>query len=87
MARQLGLLTFSVLCLVRADDRPRIDPDYPVNERTISPPTVSRPIHACARVVHVFGFLSKAEVKVFANGVEVGQGTSVVGEGDIRLSS
>ena len=84
--RNLGLLTFFVLVLLRAVDEPRIDPEFPVNEHTISAPIVHPPIHDCARVVHVSGFMSKALVKVFANGVEVGKGTSLVGESDIPLS-
>src|SRR5258708_7266530 len=86
MLRKLAFLTFIVLALLTGADDPRIDPAFPVNERTISPLTVYRPIHECARAVHVSGFISRALVKVFANGAEVGKGTSLVGEGDIQLT-
>jgi hypothetical protein len=57
MLRKLALLTFSILVL--AAYKPGIDPDFPVNQQTISAPTVARPIHDCARVVHVSAFFPR----------------------------
>src|SRR5262245_28865355 len=67
-------------------NRPQINDHFPVDERDLSPPSVDHPIHECALSVHVFGFIAKATVQVFAGGVEVGHDTPFVGFGDIKLT-
>lgn len=79
----IGILITPIL--LRADD-PNINPEFPVDERSISPPSVGKPIHECARAVYVENFIGKALVRVFADGVEVGKGTSKLGYGDISLT-
>ncbi|HYT73397.1 MAG TPA: DUF3455 domain-containing protein [Vicinamibacterales bacterium] len=77
-------LTLPILARLGGAD---IHPEFPVNERNISPPSVGRPIHNCARAVHVSGFIGKALIRVFADGVEVGkQNSTALSELDLPLT-
>lgn len=92
MLRQLGSSLWCLgaalvsLSLQPPPDRPSINQRFPVDERSISPPSITKPIHDCARAVHVAGFISKAIVKVQANGVEVGSGSSKFADLDVMLT-
>ena len=66
----IGLVLACVAAPVHAEN-PRINDTYPVNREDLSAPIVDAPIHDCARVVHVSGFIPHALVRVYANGNEV----------------
>ena len=55
-------------------DEPAIDEQrFRIVDRSdLSPPIVWPPIHECALAVKVSGFISKATITVFADGVPVG---------------
>jgi len=64
-----------------------INGQFPVrSEATLSPPVVGKPIHVCAKAVHVSGFVPHATVRVLANGVDVGSAVSFFGFEDIQLT-
>jgi hypothetical protein len=84
-AAVLGALAL-ILLIFSSRGGADIHPDFPVNERNISPPRVGRPIHDCARAVHVSGFIGKAVIRVFADGVEVGkQNSTALSEFEVPL--
>jgi hypothetical protein len=79
------LLALMMLSTPSPADEPRINREFPVNERNLPAPIVD-PVHECALAVHVSGFIPKATVTVFAGGVPVGSDTPFVSYGDIKLT-
>jgi hypothetical protein len=68
-------------------DEPAIDQHFPIKDRSdLSPPIVVGPIHECALAVKVSGFIPKATVVVFADGVQVGKDNPKHGSADITLT-
>jgi hypothetical protein len=67
---------------------PRLNERFPAKEpQQLSPPIVEAPIHECATIVHVYGFIPKAKVEVYANTSEkVGEATPHFGFADILLT-
>ena len=67
---------------------PRLNERFPIKSpKQISPPSVKDPIHECAKVVHIYGFVPHAIVTVYANGTEVvGKANPYVGYADIPLT-
>src|SRR5437588_3690497 len=78
----LALMTFST---PSSGDEPRINREFPIDERNLPAPIVD-PVHECALAVHVSGFIPKATVTVLAGGVPVGSDTPFVSYGDIKLT-
>jgi hypothetical protein len=79
------LLALMTLSTPSSADEPRINREFPVDERNLPAPIVD-PVHECAPAVHVSGFIPKATVTVFAGGVPVGSDTPFVSYGDIKLT-
>jgi len=51
----------------------QISEEFPAKDRSnLLPPIVVGPIHDCARMVKVVGFVPQATIRVFANGSEMG---------------
>lgn len=84
-----GLLSIVIfLALPALADKPRIHPEFPIRDGAqLSPPVVGKPIHECAKVVHVAGFVPHATVSIFANVNEkVGEAAPPFAFADIPLT-
>jgi hypothetical protein len=83
-----GQAALLALCLgLLHADGPKINDQFPVKDRSnLSPPIVAAPIHECARVVFVYGFIPKATVEVFASGSLVGTDSPIMGFAEIKLT-
>lgn len=85
--RSISLASLLLLTATLSADEPSLNDKFPVDERNLSPPIVGKPIHECAKVVHVSGFIPHAIVRVYANVIdEVGKKNPYFGEDDIQLT-
>lgn len=68
-------------------NEPRINEKFPIKDGDqLSPPIVDPPIHQCAEIVSVKGFVPHATVRIYVNLTElVGEDNPPFGFGDIRL--
>jgi hypothetical protein len=75
-----------ILILFAGEGNSQLNPHFPPNEGNLSVPILERPIHECALRVHVFSVAPRSIVRVFANGVEVGNARPLIGEAYVNLN-
>lgn len=70
------------------NDRSSFHPEFQIKgSLQLSPPMIYKPIHECARVVKVYGFMPHAKVKVYSNGNElIGEAEPDFGFAEILLT-
>src|SRR5262245_23151931 len=73
LTRLVGVFLLLLFPLVKRASDPDINEHFPPDPLTLSPPIVGEPIHECARVVFVSGFIPHAIVRVYAQDQNVKQ--------------